>query len=1162
MLVSDGNGMSSDKLSGNAGALSKRVEGAEPETGFASNGEREPSQIKDCANAAPMSLAEDKNATPFDAFLPTDRSATFPNGEEDDVASEAETLVSSPVKRREAEKQQSSAGKSKQAHRMRIGGLPVPGDDDDDADSAASPLPRAVTSVGGSAPWCGNGDIEMHDQKSPRGDVSEPHASVDAELDGRSKLQHGISERTGTEQGDFGRQASRSLISRKRKHRTSSSSFPNTKRQSVDTKPQSPGGLSEDNAMVEDEPAASPNLRSHRRAASAQSGLDGTLGGSDSKRRRVSQLAVKEPKSARPWDESDESSEATFRGPDESKRLQRGLGRSTSTPGRPPGREHKRHINKYGFTRLAEACEDDDLDEVMKWRDKDPDQLELSEFAGNKPLQIAALNGNTNVVRYLIDQGCQIDCANVDKDTPLIDAAENGHVEVVRLLLDAGVDPLRPNLKGQQALDVVTDDADDGPEIRSLLHRAIDAWNSTEARQRREEEEEQRHRAGPSKELHFMARTYENLIKLVQNNDRNGVREFLAARVPVDNDVIGAAAKTGDLYLLNMLLAEMTEKKARQQPERPMLNVLGSSHFDMVKALTELDQFNPLWRSQHGKTWAQLAEERNGPMWRQEKELLNRLYQQGLSSEPAQRRCHSPTSKHEKGQLRQHRQHKEAAPNNGQSAPVKKNGRRLLSRKDLRAQSTRSESSEGELVGSDGREHDVNDRQAMKPPQSPSLRRAAGRPRSKSSASQPPDMSPRPERSSTVDRGHREQQLPTPIDHAELDVRHKSAEVKGREAENRTTERIDLKLRAKGKDDEAAEVKPKRSTDDVRRNVEERRRARQGAERLKAELSAEQERKTEGEREAGERRKETERREGRNKERADEPEDLHAAHRQSALELEAELNSTHQSKAEEQRKAEEHRRATERREVEARHKYRADVLAALHPAARHVLDESSDFTYEGLSEKATLVRDFCPLKVVRTTSANDMAIYWILNIQAAPLIGKRGVELLFKDDPPGSSPTSPLAATWTTAPPTEREVVVLDRVLESMPLPKQGPDSILSLSDKDDFENELKATAERLNAIESSSRALKDGKTAVLRLVRLDELQRNLHPLLRASELEPEHAYRPVPQLDVKENGCLGVVDRLQRMFEAAQDGDNALRFDKSTKPVRMTSKVQVVHEQ
>ncbi|KAG9917477.1 ankyrin, partial [Aureobasidium melanogenum] len=231
----------------------------------------------------------------------------------------------------------------------------------------------------------------------------------------------------------------------------------------------------------------------------------------------------------------------------------------------------KRHVNKYGFTRLAEACENGDLDGVKEWREKDPEQLEQREFAGNTPLQVASLNGYPEIVSYLLEQGCNPHCANADKDTPLIDAVENGHLDVVQILLKAGINPLHCNLKGQQALDVITKETDNATEIRAALREAIEDWNKNGRSEQTYNVEEPASRPGPKQGLQFLARTYENLLKLVSENDRTAVQEFLDARVPVDNNVVAAAAKTGDLYLVNMLLAEMTPKKARQRADRPML---------------------------------------------------------------------------------------------------------------------------------------------------------------------------------------------------------------------------------------------------------------------------------------------------------------------------------------------------------------------------------------------------------------------------------------------------------------------------------------------------------------------------------------------------------------------------------------------------------------
>ncbi|KAK3716469.1 hypothetical protein LTR37_006365 [Vermiconidia calcicola] len=1048
--------------------------------------------------------------------------------EENAGDSEAETEIESPVKKREAEKQHSVV-RSEKPQRSRIGSLPVPHDDDEEyAESAtASPVETREVSLekANSTGDAQDEDAEMPDEdekdddsddlSSPRSDAEDPPSRAASER---------------PQQGQNG--TADSPNPRKRKHRASSMSLPSSKRQSMDPPKRTRlRGMHSEDVGGRNDRSPSPISKAHRRTVSTQSFLDGTVEAASRRHKPGPAFPTRDPKSTKlGWEESSASSETTSRGYDELKRPQRGIGRSTSTPGRPGvAREHKRHVNKYGFTRLAEACEDGNMDLVKEWREKDPDQLELAEFAGNKPLQIAALNGNSEVVSYLIDQGCQIDCANVDKDTPLIDAAENGHVKVVTLLLEAGVDPLRQNLKGQQALDVVTDDTDDALGIRAALHRAIDRWNSSEAKQRREEEEEQRHRAGPSKELHFMARTYENLLKLVQNNDRNGVREFLAARVPVDNAVIASAARTGDLYLVNMLLAEMSEKKAGQKPEKPMLSVLGTSHFEMVKALTEVENFNAGWRSRSGKRWFELAEERAGPHWRAERELLLRLYE-GRMRGAGVRRSSSPVTKRDGNKRRAFQQagdDEESFEEVQHASSSRKNGRRLMSRKDMRAASGKgalSDSSDEDAPGEyDSAEatpaptapdppagtHDAE----MMPPDSPGARRRL-RSKSISSPEVTPKMAKTLRRRTSSLRDAQEGALPTLTEDKAEDkdssdngiVVSDKVKKESRVDEAKAAIEEAKRLEDKRMEAEKAEREARRAEEEIARKVEEER-------RVERERVAEQERVAE----------------------------------------EARL-----------KEQEEQARRDEEERKEARKRYEAQVLASLPRPLAHLLDPESSFRYEGEVDRSVLAQHFLPLRALPSLERDAM----VLNLQAAPLLGQNGLQLFYKPHEAGYEGS--LAATCSSNALEDDDWRIVDQILARLPFGTSNEDADGQLQDDElSMEEELRRTAVRHNAYIEAKRTLRRPDcAAALRRVRLEDVQRHLHPLfhdLVDVEFTVPTRREIVKQLDA--HGEQNFVTRLRKFWEGAMRQPTGLLEASSTpgmKDAAMCTRftdVVVVHE-
>lgn len=895
---------------------------------------------------------------------------------DDDNDSEAETLISSPVKKREALKKANESTSARGvAHNVPIKKDAQRASDEDVDSNKDNVRDSGVDKDNVSRDNAEEQEVKHVKEEETIQSANKPEQEGQGdESDGLSDVLSVRSSFAGSDaqrltpvnedeseksqdesDGDGAELNDRMTNPRKRKHRDSymqANMEPPRRRRRASDEGQA-------HAVGENGDSLSPQLRRHRRTISTQSnwtepnrsvsGGSGVAGSTSSRQRRAAtHFALPDAKPTKNnWD-SDTSSETSQQ--HHFNRLTRNINRSVSTPGRPMGRDHKRHVNKYGFTRLAEACENGDLDMVKEWRVKDPEQLEQREFAGNTPLQVASLNGYPEIVSYLLEEQCNPHTANTDQDTPLIDAVENGHIEVVQLLLKAGVDPLRQNLKGQQALDVVDEDTENAQEIRAALREAIEEWKSNDKGQQLQKEEDPVLRPGPSKELHFMAFTSSNLLRLAGENDQSGILEMLQAQVQVTNEIVAAAAKTGDTFTVSMLLAEMKPKDAKKRPELPLLAVIGTSHFEMVKYLTGADGFNPTWRSRsNGMTWFELAEQRQGTNWQQEKELLKQLYDDRTKSE---RLSSSPVSRRENGKRRRsplRQLDSDVDMDDLDMNEQARSRRRLVSKKVMREasrgrrsfSSSTSDNDRAKPTDTSKAEHRENSN--FKPP----LARKVGRPRKTSAPSQLYESRSKRRRSSSI-REH----LP-PFD----------------------TPRVD--------------ALPESSSEEERKiKVEELERQRIEAEAL-AEAEAEASRKAELEAKALAERLEEERRQAEQKKKEDEE-----ARRKEA-----------------ERKAEEIRLQHQRRMAEERRIKEEQQIQALPSALRHVLGLTAGA--KGDRHKY-IQRHFLPVQVVKrfdleptTLEKGKQDELWMLNYQAAAMLSRADAATLL--DLPQDPSTKPSA---------------------------------------------------------------------------------------------------------------------------------------------------------
>jgi uncharacterized protein len=91
---------------------------------------------------------------------------------------------------------------------------------------------------------------------------------------------------------------------------------------------------------------------------------------------------------------------------------------------------------------IIDAAKAGDLDEVRRLVATGADvHTRAEDIAGYTALMMASGRGHTELVRFLLDRGADIDARTLGtRATALMMASEKGHAEVVRFLLDRGAD--------------------------------------------------------------------------------------------------------------------------------------------------------------------------------------------------------------------------------------------------------------------------------------------------------------------------------------------------------------------------------------------------------------------------------------------------------------------------------------------------------------------------------------------------------------------------------------------------------------------------------------------------------------------------------------------------------------------------------------------------
>lgn len=112
--------------------------------------------------------------------------------------------------------------------------------------------------------------------------------------------------------------------------------------------------------------------------------------------------------------------------------------------------------NEVGDTPLHEACIKGDLKRV-KWLIDQGHEVNPRDNAGWIPLHEACNHGHFEIAEYLIEHGADVNNRGLKGMSPLHDAATNGHFEIMRLLIKNGANAISLTDTGETVLSCLRD---------------------------------------------------------------------------------------------------------------------------------------------------------------------------------------------------------------------------------------------------------------------------------------------------------------------------------------------------------------------------------------------------------------------------------------------------------------------------------------------------------------------------------------------------------------------------------------------------------------------------------------------------------------------------------------------------------------------------------
>ncbi|KAI5853325.1 hypothetical protein BZA05DRAFT_395654 [Tricharina praecox] len=383
----------------------------------------------------------------------------------------------------------------------------------------------------------------------------------------------------------------------------------------------------------------------------------------------------------------------------------RRLASAARTPGSPISMSHKPKRDTAGRTHLHRACGRGAVAEVEAILEQSTELINAEDNAGYMPIHEASLNGHLGVVKVLVKYGAQYDVrSRIDLESPLLDAVENGHVPVIKYLIGLGANPTQRDNRGRTCLDA-NSEGDESPEVREEIEALLKAASKQRPVQRASDDENISVRGGgrdsPSsrddsvvspahqspaapaqstrrrnaraeqsrKDLLWLDSGKGSVIKLrekAREGDMEMVHALLETGLKPDTEALVGAIKGGHAELVSLLLAYQAEvdpapgvvdregsrrKREVSMPaaeETPMLAAIGRGNNVILRYLLE-NGADPLRKDSKGRTYPEIAREREGEYWQEEVALLQEAWQKAGGRSEAKspsRHKSSPKARH------------------------------------------------------------------------------------------------------------------------------------------------------------------------------------------------------------------------------------------------------------------------------------------------------------------------------------------------------------------------------------------------------------------------------------------------------------------------------------------------------------------------------------